>query len=88
MQEATQQECREEKAREITAKEVLKAVVQENKHLHERIYQLDRRISKFERIFEAAFKLEAEERLGLHKDCKNNIAESAMGPLARLRYRE
>ena len=72
--------------RKITYKDVIEAVANEINQLRNELSSVSLKVRKYERIFEQAFKQEAEERLGLSKD-KLCDQCSAIGALEHLKWR-
>lgn len=71
---------------EIKLEDVVEAFSEEIRRLHGRISDLERRLRRFDNIFETAFRQEAEERLGLKKDhgAQENCASlSRLGQIER-----
>ena len=72
--------------RKITDKDVIEAVANDINYLRNELSSVSSKVRKYERIFEQAFKQEAEERLGLSKD-KLCDQCSAIGALEQLKWR-
>ena len=72
--------------RKITDKDVIEAVANDINYLRNELSSVSLKVRKYEKIFEQAFKQEAEERLGLSKD-KLGDQCSAIGALEQLKWR-
>lgn len=77
-----------EKPQEITMADLLSALQQELRFTNERIRHLEQRQARFDRIFESAFRDEAQRRLGITSATDEMSAKVCqMGPLAELEWR-
>ena len=77
---------RQDNPKEITIKELLEAMMENDKQINRRFFELEQRIAKYDRIFESIFRQEAEQRLGTKQDYAAD-QWSAISPLDKLKHR-
>ena len=73
--------------RKITDKDVIEAVANEINQIRNELSSMSAKVRKYERIFEQAFKQEAEERLGLSQDKLGYGICAQVGALEQLKGR-
>ena len=73
--------------RKITDKDVIEAVANDINYLRNELSSVSLKVRKYEKIFEQAFKQEAEERLGLSQDKLGYGQCAQVGALEQLKWR-